>query len=198
MKYEIERQENSNTKDEDYQVQIPIIITEGDEKTLEDHINSTISSTPSTMLSTNQLLSLRYVVMTSHSLKDTLATRISLVVLRLRLLYILMHCQTLHPSSSEKTITKLLENYLTPIESSSKLLIDLITLADTSSSIWFELNLTQFPYPLASLSIDCLLGIFETNQKRMKIPSTITMLHELGVYSSSDRSNNENRNKYLI
>lgn len=62
-----------------------------------------------------------------------------------------------------------------------------------------ELDLALFPYPLASLALDCLMGIFESNQTLVnrrpgKSPIHTFLLQEVGISPANDRNTNEDRN----
>jgi hypothetical protein len=163
---------------------------------VDDQMSTILSNIPDNSMSPIQLVGLRYAVTASHSLRSSLQCRVPLLVLRLRLLYILIHCQSSYPGDSASHL-KILDSYLTSSESSSKILKDLIVLADISSSIWVELDLALFPYPLASLALDCLMGIFESNQTQVsrrpgKSQIHTLLLQEVGISPANDRNTNEN------
>lgn len=186
---------SASEPDFDYEeLKINISLNE-DHDSVDTHMSSILSSIATKNLSSNHILGIRYAITVSHSLQWNVQSRLSLLVLRLRLLYVLIHCQSGDKSSSSLT----LEQYLVASESCSKILKDLIALADISSSVWVELDLALFPYPLASLALDCLMGIFEFNQsnanRRLSKSSVHSlMLRELGISPSNDRNGGESRN----
>jgi hypothetical protein len=138
------------------------------EQTAEQQYSSLRSAHPS--LSPSQQLSVRYLVEAAHGLRCDIGARVRILALRLRCLYILFHSHL--PLDA-------LQTYLT---SGCSIIKDLMVLADVSSSVLAELQLSECVYPLSSLALDCIIGLLEVSMHRRKfVLRESGILQELGI-----------------
>ena len=118
-------------------------------------------------LSPLHLLRVRHIVNAAHGLRLGMGARVRLLALRMRALYVLFHSHL--PVDA-------LQSYFQP---ESKLIKDLLILADVSSTVMSALAATECPYPVASLALDCLGGLLEVSTHRRKY-----VLRESGILQS--------------
>eukprot|EP00602_Paraphysomonas_sp_CaronLab_P004577 CAMPEP_0185036162 /NCGR_PEP_ID=MMETSP1103-20130426/28714_1 /TAXON_ID=36769 /ORGANISM="Paraphysomonas bandaiensis, Strain Caron Lab Isolate" /LENGTH=4103 /DNA_ID=CAMNT_0027573585 /DNA_START=26 /DNA_END=12337 /DNA_ORIENTATION=+ len=124
-------------------------------------------------LTPSQQLSVRYVVSAAQSLRGSTISRVGLLALRMRALYVLVHSHL-----SIDTLAPYLAQ-------GGNVLKDLIVLSDVSSSVLTELQLAECPYPLSTLALDCIVGLLETSLHRRKlILRNSDILQDLGVIRS--------------
>ena len=145
-------------------------------------------------LSARQKLSVRYVVRVARYLHcENDEQKMQIITLRLRLFYILVHSHI--P----------IESLYQYIGTDSPLLKDLVTLSDISSSSFANIDYifpsdtshidgsgtAGFPrhpsYPVATLSLDCLVGLLESSlYRRKQALKNSGILQELGVMRNSE------------